>query len=100
MLLLRHGICMALQHSHEGSCSVWSVPGRPCHAVAAPATPDHVMLSSLLRSRLGPMSTVGVAIAGCFATSVVAVTGIAIWKGQLGGGWADSAVCCGIPHTA
>lgn len=32
------------------------------------------------------MSTVGVAIAGCFATSVVAVTGIAIFKGQLGGG--------------
>jgi len=31
------------------------------------------------------MSTVGVAIAGCFATSVVAVTGIAIFKGQLGG---------------
>lgn len=37
--------------------------------------------------RLGPMSSVGVAIAGGFAASVVAVTGIAVFKGQLGGAW-------------
>ncbi|KAI7843114.1 hypothetical protein COHA_003285 [Chlorella ohadii] len=63
--------------------SVWFV-SRPfvlavaCLLVLAP------LLSLRDLGRLGPMSTVGVAIAGCFATSVVAVTGIAIFKGQLG----------------
>ena len=35
--------------------------------------------------RLGPMSTAGVAIAGGFAAAVVAVTGIAFAKGEVGG---------------
>ncbi|GAB4822493.1 hypothetical protein N2152v2_009539 [Parachlorella kessleri] len=35
-------------------------------------------------SLLGPMSTVGVSIAGAFAASVVALTGVAFAKGQVG----------------
>ena len=37
------------------------------------------------------MSSVGVAIAGGFAAAVVAVTGIAVFKGQLGGEWNGTA---------
>lgn len=63
--------------------SVWFV-SRPfvlavaCLLVLAP------LLSLRDLGRLGPMSTAGVVIAGGFATSVVAVTGIAIFKGQIG----------------
>lgn len=63
--------------------SVWYV-GRPfvlgvtCLAVLAP------LLSLRDLGRLGPMSSVGVGTAGFFAASVVAVTGIAMFKGQLG----------------
>lgn len=53
--------------------------GVTCLAVLAP------LLSLRDLGRLGPMSSVGVGTAGFFAASVVAVTGIAMFKGQLGG---------------
>jgi hypothetical protein len=55
------------------------VLGVTCLAVLAP------LLSLRDLGRLGPMSSVGVGTAGFFAASVVAVTGIAMFKGQLGG---------------
>ena len=48
--------------------------------------------------RLGPMSTAGVAIAGGFAAAVVAVTGIAFAKGEVGGELhAEYRDCCQYP---
>lgn len=63
--------------------SVWFVSrpfvlGVACLLVLAP------LLSLRDLGRLGPMSTAGVAIAGGFAASVVAVTAIAIGKGEIG----------------